>query len=176
MKLHSYYVDYSLLVAPRPFLCSSHPAFWLPHPQVLGAVGFTSSADSSGFQPVGSAGGWTGGRMEEEYCPRSPLIAAGPATAVAPLCVACALPLSPACRPSGLLVSSRLWGSSQLRGHFFQELHISFVHGFQRVPSPRFPLLKALSLFPARTLIRSLAFLPATRPGIFMISILRREN
>lgn len=106
----------------------------------------SGSADSSGFQPVGSAGGWTGGRMEEGYLSPFPsLVAAGPATAVAPLCVACALPpLSPACRPSGLLVPPRLWGSSQLRGHFFRGFtsHLSIAQRgpFPKISSPKGPI------------------------------------
>lgn len=84
--------------------------------------------------------------MEEGYLSPFPsLVAAGPATAVAPLCVACALPpLSPACRPSGLLVPPRLWGSSQLLGHFFRGFtsHLSIAQRspFPKISSPKAPI------------------------------------
>ena len=66
MKPHSYYLDYSLLVAPRPFLCSSHPAFQLSHPVGSRGSGFLAQQIPLGFSQWealvgGQVGGWRRG-------------------------------------------------------------------------------------------------------------------
>ena len=175
MKPRSYYLDYSLLAAPRPFLCSSHPAFQLSHPVGPRGSGFLAQQIPLGFSQWealvgGQVGGWRRG-----ICPPFPsLVAAGPATAVAPLCVACALPpLSPACRPSGLLVPPRLWGRSQLLGHFSRgftsHLPIAQRGPFPKISSPKAPISVSCQDLDTFTCF----ILPANRPCSFMSPILR---
>ena len=166
------------MLPPGPFSAHLILPFSCPILWVLGAVRFWLSR----FHWVSASGRrWWVGRWEDGggvfVPPFSSLVTAGPATAVAPLCVACALPpLSPACRPSGLLVLPRLWGRSQLLGHFSRGF-TSHLPVAQRGPFPKISSPKAPISVSCQDLDTFTCFiLPATRPGSFMIPILRREN
>ena len=161
------------MLPPGPF--SASPAFQLPHPVGSWGSGFLAQQIPVGFSQwevleAGRMGGW-----RRDICPLLPsLVAAGPATAVIPLCVACTLPpLSPACRPSGLLALPQLWESLELLGHFSKgftsHLPIAQRGPFTKISSPKAPISVSCQDLDTFTCF----ILPATRPGIFMIPILR---
>lgn len=176
MKPRSYHLDYSQLVAPRPFLCSSCLSA-APSRGFLGQW-VSGSTDSGGFQPVGGTGGWAGGRMEEGYLSPAPLLGRSWARHS---CSPSVCGLHPASPLTGLQtlrppVPPQLWRSLQLLGHFSRgftsHLPIAQRGPFPKISSPKAPI----SVFCQELDTFTCFILPATRPGSFMIPILRREN
>lgn len=128
MKPRSYHLDYSLLVAPRPFLCSSCLSA-APSRGFLGQW-VSGSTDSSGFQPVGGTEGWAGGRMEEGYLSPVPLLGRSWARHS---CSPSVCGLHPASPLTGLQTlrppcPSSALGKLTAPRTLFQGLHISSAH------------------------------------------------